>query len=610
MRGLVACCMLLACTAGVLSTPGAARGADPENCLGCHRYRGLGRIADDGKSVCLYQVNPDYYDRGLGPHARLRCTQCHPREEVGVIPHRPVSPVNCTTACHLAPRAGMEVRFSHDNISEMLGKSVHTAKALDTTNNLLGAPLREGQARCLLCHDEPMFRRAEEAWRETPSERCDVCHGQQIPIPMSPQFMFWHVFARSRPARSHAGVVRLCAVCHSNEKVRSEFGLPDTTASYLASFHGKAMQLGSEETAGCLDCHVGKLQNVHMMQAHADPSSPTNEAHLADTCRSPACHPTAGHRVSTAAVHLNLGTTRGVEFFIGVLFVLLIIFTFGPSLVIQLLELLQIVVGRHVPDHHQKLELAERLMADPRGRQLLRRFTPHQRVQHWVLMISFTTLVLTGFPIKFADRAWAQWLTHLMGGLTATRMIHRYAGVLLLAGFAYHVGYILHFAWRQTRAGKGLIRTLMDLPMATSPKDLKDYAHLVAYLLFLSKTRPESGRFSLREKFEYIGVFWGSILLGITGVLMWANAWTTSLLPGRVLTVALLIHTFEAFLALLHVGIVHMVGVIFSPVVFPLSPAMFNGQTPAEELAEAHSGLLNDVARKVGLPPAGEVSRG
>lgn len=61
---------------------------------------------------------------------------------------------------------------------------------------------------------------------------------------------------------------------------------------------------------------------------------------------------------------------------------------------------------------------------------------------------------------------------------------------------------------------------------------------------------------------------------------------------------------------LLHVGIVHMVGVIFSPVVFPLSPAMFNGQTPAEELAEAHSGMLNEVAQKVGLPPAGEVSHG
>jgi cytochrome b subunit of formate dehydrogenase len=77
---------------------------------------------------------------------------------------------------------------------------------------------------------------------------------------------------------------------------------------------------------------------------------------------------------------------------------------------------------------------------------------------------------------------------------------------------------------------------------------------------------PSSRRaLSLEEKFEYIGVFWGTFVLGATGLLMWFNAWTTRYLPGRILTIATLIHTFEAFLALLHVGIVHMVSVIFSP---------------------------------------------
>jgi hypothetical protein len=61
---------------------------------------------------------------------------------------------------------------------------------------------------------------------------------------------------------------------------------------------------------------------------------------------------------------------------------------------------------------------------------------------------------------------------------------------------------------------------------------------------------------------------------------------------GRILTIAILIHTMEAFLALLHVGIVHMVGVVFSPSVFPVSPAMFTGQTPIGELTEAHTAML------------------
>jgi cytochrome b subunit of formate dehydrogenase len=119
---------------------------------------------------------------------------------------------------------------------------------------------------------------------------------------------------------------------------------------------------------------------------------------------------------------------------------------------------------------------------------------------------------------------------------------------------------------------------------------------MMLYLLRLKKTHPTAGRFNAEEKFEYIGVFWGSIVLGTTGVLMWFSAWTTQHLPGRILTIAILIHTMEAFLALLPVGIVHMVSVIFAPGVAPVSPAMFTGETPASELAEAHVDMLTGLA--------------
>jgi cytochrome b subunit of formate dehydrogenase len=116
-----------------------------------------------------------------------------------------------------------------------------------------------------------------------------------------------------------------------------------------------------------------------------------------------------------------------------------------------------------------------------------------------------------------------------------------------------------------------------------------------------------AGRFSLEEKFEYFGVFWGSMLLGLTGILMWANDWTSGFLGGRVLTIAALVHTFEAFLALLHVGIIHMISVIFSPVVFPVSPAMITGDTPPEEMAEGHAGMVEQAANKLKLAPSQEV---
>lgn len=597
--------MLLAASAST------AFAADPENCLSCHRYRGLGRVSEDGREVHLYHVDPNYYDRALGPHARLRCTDCHPREEVEVIPHQPVSPVNCTTACHLTQAGNVEVLFSHEAIAGMLEQSVHKAEALDRTNELLGRPLREGQARCLLCHDEPVFRRAVENWaaQEAPISRCDVCHGPELPV--DTRFMFWHVHARSRPARSNADITRGCAVCHSNPRIREAFEMPDATASYLASFHGKAMMLGSETTAGCLDCHVGQMQNIHLMQSAEQPGSPIAGPQLPDTCRSPACHPTAGAAISSAAIHLELSTSRGIEYFIAALFIVLILFTFGPSVVLQALEMLQIVLGRHDPDQHRNEALAARMLKDPRGRAALKRFTPHQRVQHWCLAIGFTVLVLTGFPIKFADREWARVLVDAMGGLTVARLLHRWAGALLIFGLFYHLTYALVSAIRMKRAtGQSWFRTIMDLPMLTNPRDLRELFHLLGYLLFIRRTRPALGRFSLKEKFEYFGVFWGTVLLGVTGILMWANAWTTTYLPGRVLTIAALVHTFEAFLALLHVGVIHMIGVIFSPLVFPLSRAMTGGDTPPAEMAEAHAGMLNEKAAELGIKPAGEVSHG
>jgi cytochrome b subunit of formate dehydrogenase len=575
-----------------------ARAADPENCLSCHQYPGLARIGEDGTSIHLYYVDPAYYNRALGPHAQFACTDCHERSEVEVIPHNPVSPVNCTNVCHVIQPEGLELEFSHGGIHEMLEGSVHTHKVLEECNRQLGQPLRENQAECLFCHDEPRFRRADENWvaHAAPVERCAVCHDKQIPIDTA--YMYWHVYARSRPARSPENLARSCAICHSNPRILEAFDLPDTVASYLVSFHGKAMLLGSQETANCLDCHSPEAARVHLMRSHTDEASPTFGANLPDTCRSAACHPTAGPRVSTAAVHLELGTSSGIEFFIGAIFIVLILATFGPSALLQALEMVQIVVNRHDPHQHEREALARQLMSTYSGRQALSRFTPHQRVQHWVLVICFTALVVTGFPIKFAEREWARWLVNLLGGLTIVRHVHHYAGAVLIAGFFYHMTYVAVCAWRQKRRTKqSWFRIILGLPMMTNPREIRQLFHQLGFLLFIKRTRPAGDRFTLKEKFEYFGVFWGTVLLGITGVLMWANAWTSAHFTGRVLTVALVVHGFEAFLALLHVGIIHLIGVIFSPVVFPLSPAMFNGDTPPAEMAENHGGMLERASR-------------
>jgi formate dehydrogenase gamma subunit len=576
----------------LLALASSAAAYDTEGCLNCHQYRGLARIDQDKKTIDLFYVDPNYYSMALGPHGRLKCTDCHVRSEVEVFPHQPQTPVDCRKVCHLTGPNQVEVRFSHDHVGDMLGQSVHGADKLAESNKILGSPLKEGQSQCLLCHDEPAYNRGE-TWvqAEAPIQRCNTCHQGQLAIDTR-QFYF-HVASRAHPARTNEDLVRQCAVCHSNPAIQAKFNLPDVTVSYLASFHGKSTLLGSNETANCLDCHAGQSRDAHEIITHTDPAAPTNARNLPDTCRAPACHRAAGAQISSASVHLDLSRSRGAEYFIACLFIFLIVFTFGPSLLMTALKMLEIVIGRKDPLEHHHLEMARKLLADERGRAKLQRFNVHQRLQHWVLVSCFVTLVLTGFPLKFADKAWAGWLIAEFGGISMARSIHHVAGAILILGLLYHGLYIVRTILRQRKVTRaGWLKILFGLPMWIGPSDMMQMNALMLYLLGLRKTRPAGGRFSAEEKFEYVGVFWGVVVLGTTGTLMWFNAWTTQHLPGRILTIAILIHTMEAFLAVLHVGICHMVGVIFAPAVFPVSPAMFTGETPLGELAEAHTALL------------------
>ncbi len=592
--------ILTACLVMWIAMPALpARGADPEGCLICHQYRGLSRLDEKGKEIRLFFVDPKFHNEGAGPHGRIRCTACHERSQVEVFPHKQLTPVDCAKTCHLTTSRNVETRFAHDPIGKMLETSVHTAAVLEKCNDLLGKPVRDGQAKCLLCHDEPLFRKTGTDWirRQAPIARCNVCHDDQLKL--DTPFNYWHVQSRSMPARSNLDLVRVCASCHSDERIKKAFDLPDAPVSYLASFHGKASLLNNQEAASCLDCHVGEMENVHVMRSHKKAGAPTHIDQVADTCRSPACHRSAGEQISSAAIHLDLSRSRGIEYFIAIVFVLMILSTFGPSMTISLLKLFHMTIGRDDPDHHREEHLAKRLMENPVTRKKLIRFTYAQRVQHWILVISFSTLVITGFPMKFADRAWAEWLIRILGGLTWVRTLHRYTGAVLLIGMLFHSIYIFN-AMRKTRkkTKQGWIKTFLTLPMVMQPKDFKEMAHLMGWLLFLKKKRPDGARFTAEEKFEYFGVFWGVILLGTTGLVMWFNAYASRFIPGRVLTIFNLVHSFEAFLALLHVGILHIATVIFSPAVFPISPAMFTGTTPAAEMAESHSEMLNEVAEE------------
>ena len=252
-------------------------------------------------------------------------------------------------------------------------------------------------------------------------------------------------------------------------------------------------------------------------------------------------------------------------------------------------------------------QLTKVVLAHPEGRRRLMRFTVNQRVQHWILAILFVLLALTGFPMKFADQAWARWLIDLFGGLRIARHIHHVAGIALVAGFLAHLVYVLWTLRQRMRARQpdgsrsGLVAGVLGLPMLILPGDLYKAGQLMLYLLGLRKSPPAFGRFSVKEKLEYIGVAWGTILLGVTGALLWGEQISSHFLSGRVLNIALIAHTYEAFLAVIHVGILHICNVTLNPHVFPLSLATVTGHTPVGELAGQHSEQVAEVARELGI---------
>ena len=198
--------------AGLWATGGAtALATDPEGCLNCHQYRGLSRINEQTQTVELFYVNPNYWDQALGPHAHLKCTDCHLREQVEVFPHKPQTPVDCLRTCHINSPGKVSLRFSHDKLKDMLNASVHTQAVLDQANELLGHPLAPGQAHCLLCHDQPLFNRTEEgvAHGQAPIARCNTCHDAQFP--QDTRYFYWHVYARCQPAAVRTWTWRGCA---------------------------------------------------------------------------------------------------------------------------------------------------------------------------------------------------------------------------------------------------------------------------------------------------------------------------------------------------------------------------------------------------------------
>jgi cytochrome b subunit of formate dehydrogenase len=224
------------------------------------------------------------------------------------------------------------------------------------------------------------------------------------------------------------------------------------------------------------------------------------------------------------------------------------------------------------------------------------RFRLPERIEHIILLVSFTGLALTGLPQKFVQTSVAVWLITLLGGIETVRIIHRVFATLLMATGIYHGGSITYKLF------------VLGQPPYLLPRfsDFTDLIQTMAFNLGLRDEHPRMGRFNFEEKLEYWAVIWGMAIMILTGFMLWNPIATTRFLPGQVIPAAKIAHGNEAVLAVLAIIIWHMYNVL----VAHRNLSMFSGKINRAIMEEEHAQELEAIERgETPQPPPPDVYR-
>jgi cytochrome b subunit of formate dehydrogenase len=157
-------------------------------------------------------------------------------------------------------------------------------------------------------------------------------------------------------------------------------------------------------------------------------------------------------------------------------------------------------------------------------------------------------------------------------------IVHRVAAVVMVSASLYHLYYTL-FVPR----GKELIHDLFPVR-----NDIADAVGVLKYNLGLSGEKPLLGRFSYAEKVEYWALIWGTIVMTITGVILWFDNTFLGLLTKLGWDVARTVHFYEAWLATLAIVVWHFYFVLFNPDTYPINLAFWKGTLTEEEMLDDH----------------------
>jgi cytochrome b subunit of formate dehydrogenase len=221
------------------------------------------------------------------------------------------------------------------------------------------------------------------------------------------------------------------------------------------------------------------------------------------------------------------------------------------------------------------------------------RFSLFQRLEHILLIGSFSLLALTGLVQKFAGNPVAEWLIGALGGIETVRTIHHVAAIVFALEGIYHFIVLAHKVYVKR----------VEMTMLPGLRDLTDALDAIRYNLGLSHEHPRLPRYNFAEKAEYWAMLWGFFLMGLTGLILWNPITFSNILPGQFIPAAKAAHGAEAILAVLAILVWH----IYNVHIKMFNKSMFTGKMSRRQMEEEHGEeLVRLEAGEMRTPPSPE----
>jgi cytochrome b subunit of formate dehydrogenase len=563
--------------------------ADPlsdESCLDCHGVSGFATPTGEHGNSPMRSLDINAKALNESVHGELGCVGCH--EGIEELPHGrdDLQAVDCVT-CH--------GRMKLDPVSDSWRQQKRTFSASKNrtiinsklyTRSIHSDSSKANNATCDTCHTAHYVYRSDDPRSLTHNRNspqlCGECHEKELKA----YKISLHGANLMRP---WLGDSATCGNCHNSHRITE--GVANLRVvteacgdchkievnAYMNTAHGKLAWLGSGDAAKCSNCH-----ETHATHKVADTASKVSSENRLETCRK--CHEDATENFIEYRVH---GNTHDYEqypfmwvvakFMVGIVILVLIFFYTHSMLWFYREAANRVVVWRT----HNSSTYRVRVKKEKKpSEQHFRRFSWQWRMNHWFLATSVMTLVFTGMSVMYADGSWAVDAVAMVGGLETMNLIHRFAAVVFIGAVVGHaIAVIINikrdpdFDWFGPDS------------LLPRKKDWRDMKGQIKWF-FNRGEAPQFDRWTYWEKFDYWAVYWGAIVIGISGIMLWFSNTVGNILPGWVLNIATIAHGVEAFLAVATLFTVHFFNNHFRPSKFPLDTVMFTGSWDLEEFIE------------------------